>query len=144
MASACCPEILYETVQPGHHPSCKRISHNVSLLPVIPTYFLPNFSLHFSHLVFLAEEIKNTQDASLFLNSLFRILPQPPPSPFKTTKHPYESTPVLYFVGTFQGGCFLLFSPFPPPSPPHFKIRILQHLFEKIKQLLVFTNIMRD
>ena len=74
MASACCSEIRYEAVQPGHHPSCKRISHNASLLPVVPTSFLPNFSLHFSHLVFLAEEIKNTQDASLFLNSLFRIL----------------------------------------------------------------------
>ena len=144
MASACCSEIRYEAVQPGHHPSCKRISHNASLLPVVPTSFLPNFSLHFSHLVFLAEEIKNTQDASLFLNSLFRILPQPPPSPSKMTEHPYESIPVLYFPGTFQGGCFLLFSPFPPPSTPRFKIRILQHLFEKIKQLLVFTNMMRD
>ena len=68
----------------------------------------------------------------------------PLPPPAKMTKHPYESIPVLCFVGTFQGGYFLFFSPFPPPSPPHFKIRILQHLFEKIKQLLVFTNMMRD
>lgn len=49
-------------------------SPRASFLPAIPIYFLPSLSLHCSYLVFLAEDINKTQDASLLLNNLFKIL----------------------------------------------------------------------
>lgn len=95
-------------------------------------HFLPNFSLHFSSLVFLAEEIENPWFFFVLQYFIQNFIPIPSPhSTPKNLKWLNTHLKVFFFSPWWELFKVAGFSPspllFPPPipSPSHFKIRIL-------------------